>query len=83
MRSEFEYEIPLADADEMLTAFCGAMVVKRVRHCASVMPGASGLSMSMAGSLAGFVCAEVELRGQDEFFMNGRRIGSRMQTFAG
>ena len=31
-RSEFEYEIPVADAEAMLREFCGGRVVEKVRY---------------------------------------------------
>src|SRR5260370_24532217 len=31
-RSEFEYEIPLADADHMLKQFCSGSIIEKTRH---------------------------------------------------
>ncbi len=64
-RSEFEYEIPIADAEEMLATLCQGPVVEKARH--SVPYG--GLTWSIdvhEGALAGIVFAEVELSAIDE-----------------
>jgi CYTH domain-containing protein len=64
-RSEFEYEIPLADADEMLSTLCVGPVVQKTRHCVPY----EGLTWSIdvhEGPLAGVVFAEVELLSADQ-----------------
>ena len=63
-RSEFEYEIPLAEGEEMLATLCGGVVEKtryKIRHAdhlweVDVFHGAN----------EGLVTAEVELEREDE-----------------
>jgi adenylate cyclase len=59
-RSEYEYEIPIADAEEMLATLCTGPLLEKVRHC---VPHA-GLIWSVdvhRGALEGLIMAEVEL----------------------
>ena len=44
-RTEFEYEIPKADAEAMLNTVCGEPCVEKTRATASLMLGSYGLSM--------------------------------------
>jgi len=63
-RAEYDYAIPAAEAEEMLAAFCGAVLAKR-RHAV----GYAGLDWTVdvfEGALAGLVLAEVELRSPDQ-----------------
>ncbi|MEF2554219.1 CYTH domain-containing protein [Aurantimonas sp. A2-1-M11] len=64
-RGEFEYDIPLADAQELRESRIGALVEK-TRH---VVPLAGGFEVEVdvfAGALAGLVMAEIELAGIDD-----------------
>ena len=64
-RSEFEYEIPIADAREMLSTLCHAPVVEKTRFCVPY----ENLIWSVdvhSGILAGLVFAEVELVHPDQ-----------------
>jgi CYTH domain-containing protein len=59
-RPEFEYEIPRADADAMLSLVCETCLIERTRYC---VPHA-GLTWEVdvySGALSGLVLAEVEL----------------------
>lgn len=59
-RNEWEYEIPLADAEEMLERLCGAQVIDKVRYV--VNHGNLQWEIDeFHGSLEGLVLAEVEL----------------------
>ena len=63
-RAEYEYEIPLADAEEMFRTLCGARIDK-TRHYVEH----TGLIWEIdefAGDNAGLVVAEVELASVDE-----------------
>ena len=58
-RLEFEYEIPRADAEQMLQTLCEKPLIEKVRHIVSF----DGLDWSIdvyMGPLAGIVLAEVE-----------------------
>jgi len=63
-RPEFEYEIPVADAEEILNSMCDGHVLEKVRH---YVPHA-GLTWEIDvydGLLKGVVIAEVELDKED------------------
>ena len=60
VRSEFEYEIPRADADQMLDELCERPLIEKTRHEVEV----DGLTWEIdvfAGVNDGLVVAEVEL----------------------
>jgi adenylate cyclase len=63
-RAEFEYEIPLADAEEMLATLCDGPIIDKLRHC---VPHAGRIwSVDVHhGPLEGLVLAEVELPSVD------------------
>jgi len=64
-RAEFEFEIPLADANEML-ALCKGTLVEKQRHTIDV----SGFRWEVdefAGANAGLVVAELEVADEAEF----------------
>lgn len=66
-RSEFEYEIPVADAEEILHTLCEGGVIEKTRHC--VQHAGHTWSVDVhAGELAGVVLAEIELKGPEELF---------------
>lgn len=58
-RSEFEYEIPLADGEDLL-ALCGANVIKKRRHTVP-WGGGSWMVDAFSGRHDGLVLAEIEL----------------------
>jgi adenylate cyclase len=64
VRPEFEYAIPLADAEEMLAALCAGRSLVKTRHEVPL----DGLVWEVdvfEGPLAGLVIAEVELPAPD------------------
>ncbi len=65
-RPEYEYEIPLADAEQMLRTLCrGDPILEKVRHTVPF----GGLDWTVdvyIGALAGVVFAEVELEHPDQ-----------------
>lgn len=66
-RSEFEYEIPRADAEAMLASLAQGPVVDKVRH--EVVVGGHTWEVDVfAGDNAGLVMAEVELASDEEAF---------------
>jgi len=65
-RSEFEYEIPVADASEML-ALCGEAIVEKRRYFIEYADMTWELDV-FSGSNAGLVVAEVELEAEDQLF---------------
>jgi adenylate cyclase len=65
-RAEFEYDIPLSEAEEMLATLCGGLILKR-RHYVD----RDGLTWEIdlfEGANAGLVVAEVELSSVDQEF---------------
>ncbi|HWJ20498.1 MAG TPA: CYTH domain-containing protein [Geobacterales bacterium] len=63
-RSEFEYAIPISDAEEMLRTMCDDRILEKVRHYVSY----AGLTWEIdvyEGLLKGVVIAEVELDRDD------------------
>lgn len=63
-RQEFEYEIPLADAEQLLK-LCGREVLKKYRR--KIFYGGHLWEVDFfAGRHAGLVVAEVELKSRDE-----------------
>jgi CYTH domain-containing protein len=65
VRDEFEYEIPVADAEELLDRHCGGGIVEKfrfkVRHAGRIWEVDEFL-----GDNAGLVVAEIELADADE-----------------
>jgi len=60
-RAEFEYEIPVADADEMLDTLCEGPLIEKTRR--KIPAGAFTWEVDeFAGANAGLVVAEVELQ---------------------
>ncbi len=59
-RSEFEYAIPLADAEEMLSSLCAGGIVDKTRHVVDHNGHAWEVD-DFAGANAGLVLAEIEL----------------------
>lgn len=66
-RAEYEYAIPVADAQEMLETLCGTRVVAKTRH---IVPfGGRDWEVDVfEGHNAGLVVAEVELDSADASF---------------
>ena len=64
-RSEFEYEIPLADARAMLAELCQAGVIEKTRY-EIVHAGMRWELDIFAGANAGLIVAELELPHEDQ-----------------
>lgn len=65
-RLEFEYEIPVADANELLDKFCSNLVEK-VRHYV-VHEGKTWEIDVFAGLNVGLIVAEIELNSEEEMY---------------
>src|SRR5215469_5927323 len=80
LRPEFEYEIPRADAEEMLRILCqGDPVLEKVRHTVPF----SGLDWTIdvyAGLLAGVAFAEVELQHPDQHLQLPPWVGEEVTS---
>lgn len=66
-RSEFEYEIPVADAEAMLAELCQGGVIDKTRH-EIVHAGQRWELDVFAGANAGLLLAELELASEDAQF---------------
>jgi adenylate cyclase len=64
-RSEFEYEIPLLEAEEILTSLCEGPAIEKMRYVVPYFHLLWSVDVHM-GPLAGVEFAEVELRQEDE-----------------
>jgi adenylate cyclase len=76
-RGEWEYEIPVADAAELLERLCEQPLVEKVRHR---IPHAGHIWEvdEFQGENAGLVVAEIELGSEDEAFEKPDWIGQEV-----
>ena len=65
VRSEFEYPIPVADADAMLAELCNGQLVDKIRYVIEHQGHSWELDI-FSGNNQGLVVAEVELDAEDE-----------------
>lgn len=66
-RTEFEYPIPVADANAMLDELCEQPIIEKTRHVVDV-DGTTWEIDEFAGVNEGLIVAEVELGSPDEEF---------------
>ena len=76
-RQEFEYEIPLAEADEMLDTLSLKPLIEKVRHYVSVGGHVWEID-EFEGDNAGLVVAEIELGHSDEAFEKPDWVGEEV-----
>ena len=80
-RTEYEYEVPLADADDMLTNFCGGPLIEKVRYF--VKRGDHTWEIDVfEGDNVGLVVAEIELKDENEAFDKPVWIGEEVSDDA-
>ena len=75
-RAEFEYDVPVADAQQLL-AMCDGPVVEKVRH----LCGHAGMTWEVdefLGANAGLVVAEIELQTEDQAFERPAWLGEEV-----
>ena len=75
-RAEFEYEIPVSDAQQLL-AMCDGPVVKKIRHLC-VHEGMTWEVDEFLGANAGLVVAEIELQSEDQTFAHPAWLGAEV-----
>lgn len=76
-RQEYEYAIPLADADAMLGELCVGAVVEKTRY--QVTAGAHRWEIDVfAGENAGLTVAEIELQDEAETFERPAWLGEEV-----
>ncbi|CAN0484282.1 unnamed protein product, partial [Phaeothamnion confervicola] len=73
-RSEFEYRVPMADADIMLATLCGTRTLEKTRHYVH-HAGHEWEIDEFHGANAGLVVAELELTAVDEAFARPAWLG--------
>ena len=67
VRPEFEYDIPLRDANKMLDNLCERPLIEKTRYLIK-FAGYTWEVDEFAGENAGLVVAEIELQAEDEDF---------------
>ncbi|MBX9605226.1 MAG: CYTH domain-containing protein [Gammaproteobacteria bacterium] len=76
-RLEFEYPLPVADAEQMLRALCGARTLEKTRHY--LRHGGHEWEIDeFHGANAGLVVAELELAAVDETFERPPWLGAEV-----
>ncbi len=76
-RQEFEYEIPLADAQSLLDTLCQKPLIEKVRHFVDIGPHTWEIDV-FDGDNAGLVIAEIELESADEAFEKPAWLGEEV-----
>ena len=76
VRPEFEYEIPLADARELLT-LCLPVLIEKRRHIVECR-GSRWEVDEFSGAHAGLVLAEIELQAPDQPFARPAWLGEEV-----
>jgi adenylate cyclase len=76
-RSEFEYEIPLEDAEELLESICVKPLIEKVRYRIAHR-GLTWEVDEFLGENRGLVIAEIELEREDEEFDRPDWIGEEV-----
>ncbi len=77
-RSEFEYSIPISDANAMIREFCGERLVEKIRY---TFPAGNGLFWEVDEYLKlniGLFTAEIELPSEDCTFVRPDWIGEEI-----
>jgi adenylate cyclase len=77
VRSEFEYPIPVGDAESLLAEFCGAGLVEKTRHRV-IWAGDEWEVDVFAGANEGLVTAEIELTAPDQPFERPPWLGAEV-----
>ncbi len=80
-RAEYEYEVPLADANEMLN-LCTRPPLEKVRHNL-IHAGRHWVIDEYRGENSGLVVAEIELDSEDEDFESRPGLGRKCRQTQG
>ena len=73
-RQEFEYEIPLSDAQEILDTLCAKPIIEKTRHFVTMGTHIWEID-EFYGDNAGLVVAEIELSAEGEVFAKPDWLG--------
>ena len=76
-RLEFEYEIPVLDAEELLSNFCSTTLIEKNRYILSIEETIWEVD-EFLGENSGLVIAEVELSSEDANFYKPNWIGQEV-----
>jgi adenylate cyclase len=76
-RAEFEYEIPVADAERMLDTLCKQPLIEKVRHAVKLGTHTWEIDI-FEGDNAGLVVAEIELGSEHETFEKPEWVGDEV-----
>lgn len=80
-RAEFEYEIPLADANQMLDKLCQKPLIEKIRHEVNVGRFKWEIDEFLEEN-AGLVVAEIELEDEDQQFPKPDWLGKEVSDDA-
>lgn len=78
-RQEYEYPIPLADAEEMLAQLCVGAVIEKTRYHVRVGDHLWEIDV-FAGDNAGLIVAEIELGDESEMFERPDWLGDEVSA---
>lgn len=73
-RSEFEYEIPVTDAKEMIKTMCAGRIIEKTRYFLEY-EGNTWEIDEFYGNNEGLVMAEIELHSEDQEFIRPPWLG--------
>lgn len=73
-RHEYEYEIPLEDAEEILRTSCAGAIIEKTRYRVEYEGKTWDVDV-FEGENAGLVVAEIELESEDEAFVSPPWVG--------
>lgn len=84
-RHEYEYEIPLAEANEMLDTLCVGGIVEKTRHLVPCTVPGNGAGRALVwevdefhGANEGLIVAEIELDSADQTFELPEWVGAEV-----
>jgi len=78
-RKEYEYPIPLSDADELLNSLCDKNYIEKIRHYVIVDEHEWEID-EFKGDNQGLIVAEIELKNELEEFTHPIWIGKEVST---
>lgn len=76
-RHEFEYAIPLADAEDMIRTVCRRPLIEKVRHFVDIGEHTWEID-EFGGDNAGLIVAEIELSAPGEIFFRPDWLGAEV-----
>jgi len=76
-RDEFEYEIPVSDADIMLENLCIRPLIEKIRHFVNYK-GNEWVVDEFLGANKGLVVAEIELKSEEQEFDKPEWLGEEV-----